>query len=179
MEYKDLSEAWNKGFNTYDAFEDGWASDAYDSGYKWGEGIENAINEWGSQFQDDGSESGLFSDLGKLLGFDLNSMLGGLTNPNDPNNSVSGGYDPAGAAGDILDALDKLNGNMELTEEDLSYLRRVADMEWKKEFTTASITVDMSNYNTINGESDLDGIVDKLADKLYEEMQVVANGVYE
>ena len=51
-------------------------------------------------------------------------------------------------------------------------------MEWKKEYTTASITVDMSNYNTINGESDLDGIVTKLADKLYEEMNVVANGVY-
>jgi hypothetical protein len=67
---------------------------------------------------------------------------------------------------------------MDLTQEDMEYLRRVADMEWKKEFTTASITVDMSNYNTINGENDLDGIVTKLADKLYEEMDYMANGVY-
>ena len=64
------------------------------------------------------------------------------------------------------------------SEEDLEYLRRVADMEWKKEFTTASIVVDMTNNNQINGDSDLDGIVTRLADKLYEEMNVVANGVY-
>jgi hypothetical protein len=51
-------------------------------------------------------------------------------------------------------------------------------MEWKKEFTTANITVDMSNYNTINGDGNLDGIVTRLADKLYEELDMVANGVY-
>ena len=51
-------------------------------------------------------------------------------------------------------------------------------MEWKKEFTTANITVDMSNYNTINGDGNLDGIVTKLADRLYEELDSVANGVY-
>lgn len=84
-----------------------------------------------------------------------------------------------------IDSLDNIDGNtgkiadsVELAEEDLAYLRDLAHMEWKKEFTTASITVDMSNYNTINGENDLDGIVTKLADKLYEEMNVVANGVY-
>ena len=67
---------------------------------------------------------------------------------------------------------------MDLTQEDLEYLRKVAEMEWKKEFTTAQITVDMSNYNTINGTEDLDGIVTKLTDKLYEELNVVANGSY-
>ena len=36
----------------------------------------------------------------------------------------------------------------------------------------------MSNYNTVNGDSDLDGIVTKLTDKLYEELNSVANGVY-
>ena len=36
----------------------------------------------------------------------------------------------------------------------------------------------MSNYNTINGDSDIDGIVTKLTDKLYEELDYVANGVY-
>ena len=51
-------------------------------------------------------------------------------------------------------------------------------MEWKKEFTTATIQVDMSNYNTVNGDSDLDGIATRLADKLYEELHSVANGVY-
>ena len=51
-------------------------------------------------------------------------------------------------------------------------------MEWKKEFTTATIKIDMTNNNTVNGDSDLDGIVTKLSDKLYEELSIVADGVY-
>lgn len=95
-------------------------------------------------------------------------------------------------AEDLSNQVDQVDGNtgstagntkdiadsMELAEEDLKYLREIAEMEWKKEFTTASITVDMSNYNSINGDADLDGIVTKLTDKLYEELDSVANGVY-
>ena len=73
--------------------------------------------------------------------------------------------------GNIADA-------MELAAEDLEYLRKVAEMEWQKEFTTASITVNMNNNNNISGDSDLDGIVTKLSSMLYEELGAVANGVY-
>ena len=90
-------------------------------------------------------------------------------------------YDANKALGDLgktADNTGKMANAMDLAEEDLEYLRKIADMEWKKEFTTAEIKVDMSNYNTLNGDSDLDGIVTKLADKLYEELDMVANGVY-
>ena len=100
---------------------------------------------------------------------------------NKLNLSVVGAYDPSGIGKDIGDTADNTGNiadSMELTQEDLEYLRKVADMEWKKEFTTANITVDMSNYNTINGDTDLDGIVTKLSDRLYEELDAVANGVY-
>lgn len=100
---------------------------------------------------------------------------------NKLNLSVIGAYDPSGIGknvGETADNTGKIADSMELTQEDLEYLRKVADMEWKKEFTTANITVDMSNYNTINGDTDLDGIVTKLTDKLYEELDYVANGVY-
>lgn len=80
--------------------------------------------------------------------------------------------------GDTADNTGKMADSMELANEDLEYLRKIAAMEWKKEFTTANITVDMSNYNTINSDSDLDGIVTKLSEKLTEELNAVANGVY-
>ena len=67
---------------------------------------------------------------------------------------------------------------MALAEEDLEYLHKIADMEWKKEFTTANITVDMKNNNTINNRGDLDGWIGVLSDKLYEELGMVANGVH-
>ncbi len=67
---------------------------------------------------------------------------------------------------------------MDTTIEDLQYLRDLAELEWKKEYTVASINVDMTNNNTVNGTNDLDGIVTKLSDMLYQELNEVAEGVY-
>lgn len=143
-----VSDAWNKGYN---------------GGYDWGTNKANGLTNW-------------LSDKFGMSGLD--SII-------NPTSSVGGGYNPAQAlediakgVGDTSDNTGKMADSMELTKEDLEYLRRVADMEWKKEFTTANITVDMSNYNTISGDGDLDGIVTRLSDKLYEELTMVANGVY-
>lgn len=183
-QYKDLGDAWNNGFHTYDAFESGWSTDAYNKGYNWGQGIEDAVNEWGSQWQNEASKNGIFSDLGNVLG--LNH--GGLLNPNDPAYGLGDAYDPSGANNDIAKALEKLGdiddntsdikNSMDLTDDDLEYLRKIAEMEWRNEFTTAEIKVDMTNNNTVNGERDLDGIVSYLADVLREEMTSVAYGVH-
>lgn len=121
----------------------------------------------------------------KLHTYDPVSSSGsGFPSANDPTYSVGDSYNmPSNdellkGVDSISDDTSDISDSLDLTTEDLEYLRRVADMEWKKEFTTAEIRVDMSNYNTINGDNDLDGIVTKLADKLYEEMNVVADGVY-
>lgn len=204
-QYGDIGSAWSEGLGTYDTWADGWKDDAYNQGFEWGQGIEDAINQWGSKFQTGGGDFGL-GDL-------FNSLIGGTSSGSDPfgganiapgkldeliaglpSSDGSSALDPynAPSAGDLLDGVDNLNkgvggigsdtgsiaDSMDLAEEDLAYLRDLADREWKKEFTTANITVDMSNYNTINGENDLDGIVTKLADKLYEEMNSLADGVY-
>lgn len=79
----------------------------------------------------------------------------------------------------IADDTADISKSMKMADEDLEYLRKLADAEWKKEYTTAEIKIDMSNYNTINSDSDLDGIVTKLTDKLYDELNYMANGVYE
>ena len=67
---------------------------------------------------------------------------------------------------------------IEVTDEDIEYLRKIAEMEWRNEFTTAEIKIDMTNNNTVNGERDLDGIVSYLSDVLREEMTNVAYGVH-
>lgn len=143
-------------------------ADAYNTGYEWGYSgaswIKDKVGGIGSGLDSIGSALGLdFSDMGSF-----------------PTEGVDGGYSPD--VGKLLNGIGddtgKIADSMDLTEEDLTYLRDLAEMEWKKEFTTANITVDMSNYNTINGENDLDGIVTRLSDKLYEEMNILADGVY-
>lgn len=54
-EYKSVADAFKTGFSTFDAFGSGWASDAYKSGYNFGEGISNKI-------------TGLGDSIGGLLG---------------------------------------------------------------------------------------------------------------
>lgn len=162
----DIDAATSKAFETFQyADPNKMYAKGYGYGAAGGQWLTDKANALGDWFKN----GGLLGNLGS------GSYLPGAY---DPAYAVDGAYDPSkalkgikGDTGDIKNALD-------LTEEDLEYLRKIAEMEWKKEYTTANITVDMSNYNTINGESDLDGIVTKLADKLYEEMNVVANGVY-
>lgn len=161
------------GGKSYVSVGDAWDS-GYNKGYTKGESIHNTINSWGEKLK--GLTTGL--DFGGLTG------IGTLPNASNPAYSVDGAYKQpdlsnlGGDVGDIKGNTGKMADSMELTEDDLKYLRDVANMEWKKEFTTATIKVDMSNYNTVNGDNDLDGIVTKLTDRLYEELQSVADGVY-
>lgn len=63
-------------------------------------------------------------------------------------------------------------------EDNLEYLRDLAERDVINRFTTAEIRVEMNNSNNISSELDLDGVVEALTDKLYEQMQVAAEGVY-
>lgn len=129
---------------------DRWAyGDAYNTGYKWG------------------------SDLGT----GIKNTLSGLTSLPDPNGaeySVDGAYDDS----KLLQNIDSNVDDMNMKDDDLDYLRKLAEMEWRNEFTTAEIKVEMTNHNTVNGEQDLDGIVSYLSDTLREEMYNTAYAVH-
>lgn len=159
-DYQSLTDAWNKGMSTYDVFQDGWGKDAYSTGAEWGANLKNSL------FQ----------------GNDDDSVLG--LNGSNPLYSVADAYNAPTAdellngVKDTADNTGKIADSMDLTAEDLDYLRRIADMEWKKEYTTAQIVLNMENTNTINNKGDLDGWVSDLRDLLEEELTAVANGVY-
>ena len=129
------------------------------------DGVKNGI-EKGAEIED------------ALKELDVEALIGGLTNNpfggNDWETTIGNALDGSGTGDNIGNIADTI----ELTKEDLAYLRELAEMEAINKFTTAEIKVDMSNYNTINGENDLDGLFTKLSEKLEEEMHVVADGVY-
>ena len=153
---------------------------AGDFGAKLGLKAENKINSFGSALK-----SGITDfDFGKLtagkgdiftgIGKEPGSYLPGINDLNyalntTPMEDLLKGIDSD--VGDIKDSMD-------LSNDDLEYLRKIADMEWRNEFTTAEIRVDMTNNNTVNGERDLDGIVEYLSDVLRTEMTNVAYGVH-
>lgn len=71
-----------------------------------------------------------------------------------------------------------ISNKMDITEEDLKYLRDIAERETINRFTTAEIKVEMNNSNTISSGMDIDGIVDQLGEVLEERMYVLAEGVH-
>ena len=67
----------------------------------------------------------------------------------------------------------------DITEEDLSYLRDIAEREAINRFTTAEIHVDMSGMtNKIESDIDIDGIFDQLGEKFSEALSVSCEGVH-
>lgn len=71
-----------------------------------------------------------------------------------------------------------MKDSMKASEEDMKYLRDIAEQEVINRFTTAEIKVDMTNHNNINSEIDLDGVVAHLEQKVYETMNIAAEGVH-
>lgn len=124
-------------------------SDAASAGYKFGEGIADKI-------------SGVFN-LGSIEAFNLGNDLDGIY----------------GNTGDIANNTAATADALDITEEDLSYLRDIAEREAINKFTTAEIHVEQHNENHISKDADLDGIMDAWANDFAEKLDVSEEGVHE
>ena len=67
---------------------------------------------------------------------------------------------------------------LDITSEDIKYLRDIAERDVVNRFTTAEIKVEMTNNNTVTSDRDLDGISEYLRVKIEDEMNAAAEGVY-
>ncbi len=82
------------------------------------------------------------------------------------------GKSTAGNTGRIADSMD-------LLDEDLQYLREVAEREAIDKYTTASVTVQLGGINnTINSDMDMDGFTTRLTEALYDGMMNAAQEVH-
>lgn len=132
---------------------------AYNTGYQFGKGIDDKI-------------SGL-------------SKFKMPTNPTNSTNFPKNVTPQSNVPNDLAKDVEKTAGNtgaikdsVTATKEDLKYLRDIAEREVINRFTTAKITVRQTNNNKIRSGMDIDGIVDKLTNKVNEAMEIAAEGVH-
>lgn len=130
-------------------------SDAYNKGYDFGQGVENKISDFFGGIKDLGNSG----DTGAL-------------------GSYGAASDMAANVANIAGDTSSISDSLDVSEEDLKYLRDIAEQEAINRFTTAEIKVDMSGMsNTVHNTNDLDGIVDGLTTRVLEAMEVVKEGV--
>nr|DAW12752.1 MAG TPA: Tail tape measure [Caudoviricetes sp.] len=95
-------------------------------------------------------------------------------------NNIKGSLDLS-VANDYLKTIagntGKTNSTLDLTKEELKYLRDVAEQEVINRYTTASINNNNTFNNNINSEMDVDGVVSKFYNGLAEAASTVAEGV--
>lgn len=152
QDYKSIGDAFNEGMSTFDTFQDGWASDAFSAGAAWGDGVADSV-------------SGAFSmDSFEIPEYEASTY--------DASQIPANIADTAGNTGSMADSMD-------ITSEDLKYLRDIAETEVVNRFTTAEIKVEMTNNNNVSSDMDLDGMVDYLATGVNEAMEKAAEGVHE
>ena len=157
-DYQSISDAFNEGFTTFDAFQDGWASDAFNAGAAWGDGIAD-----------------------KVSNFSLSDVFGQTNIPNV--GDYTSGFNDAIAnsgvgdsIGNIDDNTGKIKDSLDVTEEDLKYLRDIAEQESINRFTTAEVTINQTNNNNVSSDTDLDGFITALDDAMGEAIDEVTNG---
>ncbi len=133
---------------------------AWDAGYDFGEGVGESISNFGLS-----PPSGATDTL----------------SPDDYASALTGGPGDSGIGGgvdDIAGNTGAIRDSMEITEEELKYMRDIAEQEAINRFTTAEIHIEQTNHNTIKSGMDLDGVVLGLTDAVNEAVDVMAEGVH-
>jgi hypothetical protein len=162
-DYTSISDAFNEGMSTFDTFQDGWASDAFEAGASWGDGVADAVSNF---------------SLTDALGLDVGSASDYTVSASD----YSSALNSSGIGSDLDDIASdtgSISDSLDITDEDLKYLRDIAEQEAINRYTTAEITIEQTNNNTVKGDMDLDGLVTGLTDAVNEAVDIITEGVHD
>lgn len=167
MEFKDVRANWDKGYN-------------------WGAEKETQLSNLlsGKKFKDLTGTDELKKLMDKYGAGNVDKYgnpLNGASTPNDIEKALrkQSGSNPA------LDKISKNVGNiaddtskLAASDEELSYMRDLAEREAINRYTLSNLKIEMKNNNNIKSDLDLDKIVEHLQKKVYEGVVATADGVH-
>ena len=166
----------------------GWVDETF------GQGEEIMAKVSGEDWHVDRFEYGEAWDAGVAVGdgiaeaidnFSLSDIFGSTDIP-DPQDYTSGFEDVIASSGmgdnlgDIAGDTGAIKDGLDITEEDLKYLRDIAEQEAVNKFAIAEINIDQSGMqNHISNGMDLDGVVSGLTDAVNEAIETMTEGVHD
>lgn len=117
---------------------------------------------------------------GNDFGKGVDAKIGGMFNTGGLGDSS--GFDLGDIAaytGETADNTGKTADALAVTEEQLEYLRDIAERDAINRFTTAEVKIDMTGMtNRIDGSADLDGVISQLTEGFTEALVTAAEGVH-
>lgn len=128
-----------------------------------------------------------YSDLTSAAqwGYEQGASIGQISVPQvgtpafDPSKLENQAGNIAGNTGKGADAAKRTADALDSAQEDLRYLREIAEREAINKYTTASVTIEMGGMtNNISNEMDIDGVVDVLSQGLLQSMAAGARKVH-
>lgn len=139
--------------------------DAFKAGASWGDGVANKVS---GMFNFSGAGTSLgggydVSDAIKDLDYHNNAAL------DDIGNSANRG----------ANAAEKAANEVDISNENLRYLRDLAETTVINKITMPEITINQTNNNSVSGAMDVDTLIAQLTDGVNEAMLVTAEGVHE
>ncbi|WP_251319707.1 hypothetical protein [Flintibacter muris] len=158
-EYESIGDAWGS------AWSDNWQADAFQAGAAWGDGIADKVG-------------GFFDGMGYTPGSmdDLMEKYGGAYSPGTDSFAMDG---LGGDVSDIAGNTGSMAKSLEISGEELEYLRDIAERDAINRFTTAEVKIDLTGMtNKIEGTTDIDGVIRELTDGFTEALVTAAEGVH-
>lgn len=148
-------------------------------------GMDSARMDYGESFEIGANwGDGVSAGIGDF--FSLPEIPNPADDANKPNlPATDAASDLANGVGDIgkntgnsAKGIDKLNKKVDISNENLEYMRDLAEQEVINRYTTAEIKIDMTNNNNISKDVDTDSFLNKITEGLRNHMAVAAEGVH-
>lgn len=155
-----IEEAAKKGYNSGDNF----SKDPF-------KGMEDILNGQNNPL----NPNNFGGDLGEDNQPDTSALLNNLNN--NANGGASGYQDIAKNTGDTAMNTAAMSNSLDSMDEELKYMRDVAEQEVINRFTLADLKLDINNNNTIRSVADADMVSNMLKDSTSEALFAFAEGV--
>lgn len=154
--YKDVGQAFLNAYHSTGAFEDGWSSKGFNTGYKWGSGVVNTLTDG------------------------MGDFTGGLKNFMEGSKALYGSATGAGGgvnvAGGNLDSVGSIKNDVNINDEDIQLLRDMAAREYLLNLQQITPVAHIS-FGDVRETADVNKIMDVIEDMVEEQMAtaLVAN----
>lgn len=149
---QDIGAAFLDAYNSMGAFSDGWASDAYDTGYDWGSGLAGSLGDFASNIS---------STLTDGFNFDSLSL--------DALSAGSTGIDNVSVDGGDLDSVGSIGSDVDISDEDVKLLRDMAARDYLLQLQSVTPVAHVT-FGDVRETADVNKIMDIIEEMVDEQM---------